>query len=391
MRGHSSTALLALLLAAQPLPAAECPPGVGEAAAALVRLRAVPAGFAPPCRLIAPAALEGELDRKLRRDLPIPPGQFLETLYRLGFVSESPDQLYPRLLGFYASQVLGFYEPDGDELVVVDQGAASSPLTTLVWAHELAHAAQERRFRLPTRMLAERANGDAQRAASAIAEGEAMLVSLLLATPATGAGDPLATAQAAVRAQVDALRQSGPVPAYFVEDLAFPYTTGFAVVLAAYRDGGWAAVDRLLADPPRTTAALLYPALPAAGPPLDDGSLPALPAGWDTVITDTVGAWGAAAWLAPRLGVDAATALAAGWDGDRIRVIRSRSDAARWAFAWRVRARDVGARATFQRALQAELRPLLEQLAGGAPVSLTWISSGRELEVRAAWPVAPPG
>jgi hypothetical protein len=388
MRRHFSTALLALLLAALPALAAECPPAVGEAAAALARLRPVPAGFAPPCRLVARAALEQELDRKLRRDLPIPPALFLETLYRLGFVAERPDEVYPRLLRFYASQVLGFYEPAGNELVVVDHGAATS-VTSLVWAHELAHAAQEHRFHLPTRMLAERANGDAQRAASAIAEGEAMLVSLLLAMPAADGDDPLAEAEAAVRDQVDGLREAQPVPSYFIDDLAFPYTTGFAVVLGAYRDRGWTAVDRLLAEPPRTTAALLYPTLPPPGPPLGDHVLPPVPPGWDEVITDTVGAWGVLTWLTPGLGATAAADLAAGWDADRIRVIRSRSDAGRWAFAWRLRSRGTGERTRFQGALQTHLRPLIERLSGGAPVSLTWIAGGRELEVRAAWPDAP--
>jgi hypothetical protein len=391
MRRHFSTALAAFVLAAVPLRAADCPSAVGAAAAALARLRPVPAGFAPPCRTIAPTALEAELDRKLRRDLPIAPELFLETLHRLGLVDEAPGDVYPRLLRFYASQVLGFYEPDGDELVVVDHGSAAASVATMVWAHELAHAAQEHRFHLPTRLLAERANGDAQRAASAIAEGEAMLVSLLLAAPATGGDGSLGAAAAAVRGQVEALRDQAAVPSYFIDDLAFPYTTGFTVVLAAYRDGGWAAVDRLLARPPRTTAALLYPTLPSPGPPLGDQVLPPVPPGWEAVITDTVGAWGMVTWLSPRLGPAAAAELAAGWDGDRIRVIRSRSDAARWAFAWRLRARSVAEREAFQRTLQLHLRPLLERLSGGAPVSLTWISTGQELEVRAAWPAAPPG
>jgi len=390
MRRHFSTALLALLLAALPALAAECPPAVGEAATALARLRPVPAGFAPPCRLIARAALEEELDRKLRRDLPIPPAQFLETLYRLGFVAERPDDVYPRLLRFYASQVLGFYEPDGNELVVVDHGAAAASIATLVWTHELAHAAQEHRFHLPTRLLAERANGDAQRAASAIAEGEAMLVSLLLAMPVADSDDPLTAAEAAVREQVEGLREAQPVPSYFIDDLAFPYTTGFAVVLGAYRDRGWTAVDSLLAKPPRTTAALLYPALPPPGPPLADHTLPPVPPGWDEVITDTVGAWGVLTWLSPALGPAQTADLVAGWDADRIRVIRNRSDTGRWAFAWRLRARGVTERGQFQRVLQVHLRPLLERLSGGAPVSLTWISGGQELEVRAAWPDAPP-
>jgi hypothetical protein len=60
-----------------------------------------------------------------------PPAQFLETLYRLAS-SRSGRTSLPRLLRFYASQVLGYYEPDGNELVVVDHGAAAASIATLV-------------------------------------------------------------------------------------------------------------------------------------------------------------------------------------------------------------------------------------------------------------------
>ncbi len=267
MRGKYNTVLGSLLLAGAAL-AAPCPPAIPAIAAKVAELRDVPAPFSPPCRLIAPGALRAALDHKLHRDLPVAPELFIEALTRLGFVTGEPAAIYNRLLDFYASQVLGYYEPDGDEMVVVDTPAAGRAEGALVWAHELEHAAQEHRFHLPSRLLAMRGDSDEQRAASAIAEGEAMLVMYVLNAPGVGA-QGLELAETAVRQQARELAPPG-VPEYFVADLAFPYTAGFAAVLRAYRAGGWPAVDRLLAHPPTSTAALLHPDRPGV-----PGSVPA--------------------------------------------------------------------------------------------------------------------
>ena len=253
MRRKYSTVIGSLLLAGAAL-ASPCPPAITTIAGEVAQLRHVPAPFSPPCRMIAPGDLRAALDRKLRRDLPVAPDLYIEALARLGFIEGEPAAVYNRLLDFYRSQVLGFYEPDGDEMVVVDTPAATRPEGDLVWAHELEHAAQEHRFHLPSHLVAMRGDSDEQRAASAIAEGEAMLVMFVLNTPGI-APEALELAETAVRRQARELAPPG-VPTYFVADLAFPYTAGFAAVLRAYRAGGWTAVDALLAHPPASTAAL---------------------------------------------------------------------------------------------------------------------------------------
>jgi hypothetical protein len=376
----------AILAAATALAAVPCPPDLSAVAREIAVVRQVPPPFAPPCRMIAADQLRQELDRKLRRDLPLAPEVFIEALQRTGMVDGKAPELYRRLLDFYGSQVLGFYEPEGDDMVLVEGNQASGVTARLVWAHEVAHAAQEHRFHLPSRLLGIRDDGDAQRAASAIAEGEAMLVMTVIEYRDSGAELDVAGAAAAMAAQARAFTPPPGVPDYFAQDLLFPYTAGFATVSAAYGKGGWPAVDALLARPPTTTAALLYPDRPRTGPPLADSDLPATPAQWSTVLTDTLGAWGTRFWLSRSLPEAEADALASGWDGDRLRLVRSASAPDCWALAWRIRCRDEAARRALETALQRALPARLARLCPAAGLDLTWIADGRSFEVRAGWP-----
>lgn len=341
--------------------------------------------------MVASSLLRDELDRKLRRDLPLAPELFLESLARTGMVEGDPATLYRRLLDFYGSQVLGFYEPRADEMVLIEGGPAAAMPRRMVWAHEVAHAAQEHRFRLPSRLLAIRHSGDAQRAASTIAEGEAMLVMLLLETPSEGADGVLTGAAEAMAAQARSFPAPAGVPDYFVQDLLFPYTAGLATVLERYRASGWKGVDELLARPPATTAALLYPELDAAGPPVADAELPPAPAGWEEVLTDSLGAWGLRFWLSRAMPAADAGSLAAHWDGDRLRLVRRSGTSACWSLAWRLRCRSEGGRAQLEAALQRHLPALLGRLCdGGRPATLAWSSSGRTLDLRSGWPATSP-
>ncbi|MFZ5788639.1 MAG: DUF6782 family putative metallopeptidase [Acidobacteriota bacterium] len=379
MRRKYNTLLAAILLAIWPAFADPCPPSLTAAARDVARLRSVGEPFAPPCRVIHPPELRAELDRKLRRDLPLSPELFVEALWRLGYIDRA-EGVYQKLLDFYISQVLGFYEPATNEMVVVRHQDTENSAARSVWVHELAHAAQEHRFRLPTRLLAMRDNGDAQRAASAIAEGDATLVMFLL-----GPGpEALDAAEAALRGQSQALPRPEGLPEYFVADLVFPYAVGFSAVRRAYEVGGWAAVDRLLATPSPSTAALLHPGRPQAAP-VPDRDLPAVPIGWREVIADTVGEWGLSFWLGRRMPRDRAEALAAGWNGDRFRVIRSVEDPGRWALAMRIRARGPGEAETLVAALSEHASSLLRNLSAVSP-GIAATRNGVTIELRANWP-----
>jgi len=332
--------------------------------------------------------LRAELDRKLRRDLPLPPEKYLEVLVRLGFASGDPQALYGRLLDFYTGQVLGFYEPFTDEMVLVDTPAARDAQASLLWAHELAHAAQEKSFSLPSRLLAMRNNSDRQRAASAIAEGDAMLVMLLLSAPPGGEQAALAAAQRMASGTGVPIPAAAGVPEFFVADLLFPYTRGLQAVLAAYGSGDWAAVDRLLASPPESTAALRDPRRQPL--PMGDEQLPTTPAGWAEVLTDTVGEWALEFWLGQVLSKEEATRLAREWDGDRLKLVEDTADPGRWALAWVIRGRTVAGRRELEQALQRAV-PRLISLGDKEALrpALVWMASGNTVELRVQWPAGP--
>ncbi|MGD1146915.1 MAG: hypothetical protein ABR961_03055 [Thermoanaerobaculaceae bacterium] len=388
MRRKYSIALAGVLLAGAAA-AAPCPTALTQIAGRVAQLRRVPAPFTPACQFISSTELRGVLDRKLRRDLPVAPELFVQALFRLGFIEGDPGTVYDHLLTFYTSQVLGFYEPETDEMIVVDTPAASRVEGALVWAHELEHAAQEHRFHLPSLLLAMRGDSDRQRAVSAIAEGEAMLVMFVLNSPGPDA-EQLSAAESTVAAQAHGLPHDPEVPAYFVADLVFPYTAGFSAALRAYRSGGWEAVDRLLAHPPASTSALLHPDRPATADSVPARELPPVPDGWEEILTDSVGEWGLAFLLGRHTETDRADSVASGWDGDRLRLIRNRSRSDSWALAWRLRCRTVQARQALAEALQQFLPPVMARLTPAGQPQLTWVASGRTLELRAAWPQPPP-
>jgi hypothetical protein len=389
MRGKYSTAWLALVLV---LPAAaQCPEVIPTLEARITKLRNVATPLAPPCRPIDRAELDRELDRKLHRDLPIPPELYITALVKLGFVTGEVKTIYKRVLEFYSSQVLGFYEPASDELVVVGK-AHEGVAEEMVWAHELAHAAQEHRFKLASRLLAMRDNSDQQRAASAIAEGDAMLVMFLLERGDKGdEREVLANAERTLELTDGALPVPDGVPEYFVRELEFPYTAGFEAVLRAYRAGGWGAVDGLLKSPPATTAELLQPGRLVTGSGLAAADLPPVPPGYEEVLTDTLGEWALAFWLGRALPAAESKALAAAWDGDRLRLVRRTDSRNSWALSWNVRTTNDALQHRLQDALAKALPHLLVELdgSGRAPL-LTFVSAPGSLSVRAAWPESPP-
>ena len=392
MRRKYSIGVALLLAAAAAFAAQPCPTELAATASRVSALRHLATPLAPPCRWVAQDQVRRVLDTKLRHDLPLPPELFLESLTRLGLIDADPPGLYSRLLDFYASQVLGFYEPSTDSMVLVANPVAPSSTAPLVWAHELEHAAQEHLFHLPSRLLGMADDGDAQRAASAMAEGDAMLVMFVLNAPPDAPADTLDAAAATLANQAEATEPPPGLPRYFVADLTFPYAAGFSTVLAAYRRGGWPAVNALLADPPPSTADLLHPDDPVQTPPVGDGELPAAPAGFTTVTTDTLGEWGLRFLLARHLPAKEAERVAAGWAGDRLRLVRSDADPGRWGLAWRLRCRSAGARRELLEALRHVLPAALSGLRGhGRPTSLVAeavAGSSRDIEVLAAWPEA---
>jgi hypothetical protein len=146
------------------------------------------------------------------------------------------------------------------------------------------------------------------------------------------------------RTDIQAPDTSG-IPGWMVDQLEFPYTTGFEwATLVAGEDPlspDWDALDAAFADPPDSTEQLLHFEKWQAREAPIAVELPdlahALGQGWDETDTTTLGEAMIGESLT-FLGVDenAAMAAAAGWGGDRVTVATGPDDsfALVWRLAW---------------------------------------------------------
>jgi hypothetical protein len=114
------------------------------------------------------------------------------------------------------------------------------------------------------------------------------------------------------------------MPDILKDSLLFPYTAGQALVASIQATGGWAAVDKLYANPPASTEQVIHPDKFAAHEPPIKVDFPSdlatrLGGGWSVDLQDTMGEFELQTWLKSVGKVPPAQAASAaqGWGGDR--------------------------------------------------------------------------
>lgn len=347
--------------------------------------RAVPAVEIPP------AEARRLLRAKILEALPASAEDYLRSLAILGLIEDGP-RVLDGLVDFYVQQVVAFYDPEprrffvvqGAEGLVSSSEAMAGLAQGLIYSHELMHALQDESMDLDRRTRALKDDGDRAFALQCLLEGEATFVMIRVALKDIPGADaraeeelaPLLTAGGLERANVPK-----DVPAYFVDQLFFPYVEGTAFVRAAYKKGGWADVDRLWRDPPASTAEILHG---APYPPPVEGLLTANPAalfpGQRLLYTDTLGEWTLRFLLGRALPEDEAAKASEGWRGDRIAFVGS---GPRMGYLWRIRFDGGLASARFEAALKRA------RAARPAPVAETIERRGADVFVAAGLPKVP--
>ncbi|WP_052668919.1 bZIP transcription factor [Nitriliruptor alkaliphilus] len=216
------------------------------------------------------------------------------------------------------SQVAGFYSPEDERLVVrTPDGDQLRPIDRITLAHELEHALVDQTIGLPD--LDDGLDADAALARLSVIEGDATLLMNLWTLEHLSFSEQIGLAGSADFAEQQA--QLEAFPHYLARELLFPYTAGLDLICDRWLEGGWGAVDASYADPPTTTAGVLFPERAderAASPP----SLNA-PRGGTERLQDTFGA-APLAWLFEAPGGDDDAALsepmerAAAWAGGAV-------------------------------------------------------------------------
>ena len=220
------------------------------------------------------ADLSRHLEEQMRKTTPYPLEDWGRILRSLQLVDIDGKQIVPQLLALYESQVLAFYDPHSHTYYSIKQLpklpeaatklADPKLLEETVMVHELTHALQDQLFQLSKKEKTLMRDTDANLAYHAVLEGEAVLVMVAHMLAKSGVQlDQVIKDDAMlglITSSVQADQMLDPsTPRYFGEMLKFPYLDGLKFVIAAYRRGGWAELDKVHANPPRSTREILHP------------------------------------------------------------------------------------------------------------------------------------
>ncbi len=259
--------------------------------------------------------------------------------------------LYPKGIDLKAaslkllkSQVAGFYDPHGKEMVLVEGGDDLGIMNSaaqfmiqrdiageMLLAHELTHALQDQNFDLESSLDMVKDDDDRALALKSVAEGDATIAGFAYAVGRmdNGTADTLTDS---LKQLPQALKASAPdTPEGLSAPLLFQYSDGVRFVAEAYRRGGWAAVDALYRNPPQSSHQVLHPELyfdtPTPTPRIELAGYDQLMSGWKVADADTFGELLLRVILERNLGKQSTDlALAAQWAADRMVILQRNHD-----------------------------------------------------------------
>jgi hypothetical protein len=232
-----------------------------------------------------------------------------EPLYQAAGLLDPGADLLETLRTALEGAVIGFYDPETEELVV--RGTAITPAVRVTVAHELTHALDDQHFDLDREQYDE-AQDEVSFGFSGLVEGSAVAVEeAYLATFTPDETDAYFEEQ---------LSYGIPeVPFVLLELIGAPYQYGPGLVTALRADGGREALDAAFDEPPRTSEQVMHPETYLDGEGRERVEHPAAdgPVAWEGVLGEL--------FVQLVLGEqvpDQADAAAEGWGGD-------------WATSWR--------------------------------------------------------
>jgi hypothetical protein len=227
--------------------------------------------------------------------------------------------LWNLYLELYAEQIAGYYDDETQQMYIVRGEGFEGP-ERLTYAHEYVHALQDQNYHLEEGLgySDEACESDSERCAAiqSLIEGDAsFLEAQWLRTFAT---------QEDIQQITDFYGSlQSPVfnsaPAFLQQSFVFPYTQGFIFVSQSYRDGDWAAVDAVYADPPLSTEQILQPERYPDDRPvrLQAPDLSTTLGGdWRQIDSDVLGEMYLRLMLEERLSEPEVSTAAEGWGGD---------------------------------------------------------------------------
>jgi len=236
---------------------------------------------------------------------------------------------YAEALDDILDLVLGFYDPETKELVVRDSGGDVDVQTRVTVAHELDHALTDQWFDFGGRIdaLYDADNTEELDALVALIEGDAKLLEARYIDDHLGEEEQVEYLLGGLVGSGGDLSAVMRLPRFVLEELYFPYTTGFEFAERQAARRGFSGVDDAFRKPPVSTEQIIHPDRYEAGqgwepPPLPDV---AAAASCTDVRRGTLGESTLATVLDEHLGSSEASAAVSGWNGDSFRTVRCES------------------------------------------------------------------
>ena len=310
--------------------------------------------FLAPVPVVAVSAPEARaiLESEFEREYEAGELAELSRVYRaFGLLPPGAD-LEAAFLDLYGSEVAGFYDPAQRRMVLVTDVLGTSPATRvvesvfrrdlvgeLVLAHELTHALQDQHFGLDLGR-GDLGEDDAQLARRAVYEGDALLAGYGVTIGRLTYRRAVRLAGKLEQAPTQMAAAYPDIPDLIRETTLFQYVAGSHFVSWAYKQAGWAGVDALLAQPPRSTEQVLHPEKYFVTPeyPLAihlGGLTPYLKDEWTRVEETTLGELVVRILGEQFVPRERAAQVAAGWNGDRLVALTRDDDVAVvWLTAW---------------------------------------------------------
>jgi hypothetical protein len=249
----------------------------------------------------------------------------------LGLLPETMD--YPEfIIGLLEEQVGGYYDPKKEVFFLADWIAPA--MQEGIIAHELCHALQDQHFDLDKFVERQPGDADGMLARAALVEGEATLVMMIDSLRKTGVeldpamldmDGPMGTLMMGLTAAQ--FPEFAKAPRALREGLMFPYLKGLGFIAHGRKLGGWKRIDRVYADLPRSSEQVLHPE--KYFDQRDEPQLVSLdflegivPEAFEILYEDVLGEFMTLHLLDAIGDRDEERQAAAGWDGDRVRVLR---------------------------------------------------------------------
>ena len=266
------------------------------------------------------------------------------TMIALGLIPAGTD-LFGATLEEQATGVVGYYDPDVKEMVMISDSGGTDPLAQITYAHEFVHALQDQHFDLNALQDQVEALDDSEAATAfrALVEGDATVAQFqfMIRHPEL------------VSALDFSDTESASSPPVITEAIMFPYLAGSQFVTRLLREGIWEEVNIAYGHLPVSTEQILHFDRYVDGDTPQDVSVPdigsTLGRGWSIADQDIVGELVVMLMFAEEQPgqqsgftagfPDVATIAAGGWDGDRYTTwVKGEQTVIVWQSAWDSRA-----------------------------------------------------